>query len=273
MRGPTVVQDTKVCRRCGVEQPIASFGLAEGKYRRGTCYRCKGRGERKPQPPTRCAWCGVVFQPKEPRFATYCTRECGWQGQARDRRDRFWIGRFSPLPFRTCIECGVEFYSRSRRRLCGEECQRARARRLTYEASGGDSKHPVLGLVCPECGQQVAYQRFNNERVYCSRGCTKRAGKARRRAWKRGAALSPVSRAKVYRRDGWLCQLCRLPVDPSLRSPDPGSASLDHIHPLSRGGEHSMRNVQLAHLGCNRAKGDELSGGRGRKIASVTSSP
>jgi 5-methylcytosine-specific restriction endonuclease McrA len=36
------------------------------------------------------------------------------------------------------------------------------------------------------------------------------------------------------------------------------SASVDHIIPLVLGGEHSMANVQAAHLVCNLRKGDRL---------------
>lgn len=32
---------------------------------------------------------------------------------------------------------------------------------------------------------------------------------------------------------------------------------MDHIVPLSRGGEHSLDNVQCAHLSCNCRKGDQ----------------
>jgi 5-methylcytosine-specific restriction endonuclease McrA len=59
----------------------------------------------------------------------------------------------------------------------------------------------------------------------------------------------------VFERDGWTCGLCSEPVDPALSWPDPQSASLDHVLPLSRGGSHTMANVQLAHLGCNVEKG------------------
>ena len=43
-------------------------------------------------------------------------------------------------------------------------------------------------------------------------------------------------------------------VDKDLMWPDPMSASLDHIVPLSRGGTHTLDNVQLAHLACNERK-------------------
>lgn len=62
---------------------------------------------------------------------------------------------------------------------------------------------------------------------------------------------------QIYDRDfGW-CGICGEAVDPSLRYPDPKSASVDHIKPLNKGGEDTRNNVQLAHLGCNAAKGDK----------------
>lgn len=66
--------------------------------------------------------------------------------------------------------------------------------------------------------------------------------------------------AEIYARDGWRCGLCRRKVDVGLTYPHPRSASLDHIVPLSLGGEHVRSNVQLAHLGCNVRKGARSAG-------------
>lgn len=79
---------------------------------------------------------------------------------------------------------------------------------------------------------------------------------AARRALERGAPnAEPFSKIDVHERDGWVCGLCREPVDRSLSWPEPLSASLDHILPLSKGGEHTLDNVQCAHLVCNLQKG------------------
>lgn len=72
---------------------------------------------------------------------------------------------------------------------------------------------------------------------------------------KRTTVAEPIVNAEIFERDGWVCQLCDAPVDRLLNYPDPGSASLDHILPLSRGGHHIRSNVQLAHLFCNLSKG------------------
>lgn len=76
-----------------------------------------------------------------------------------------------------------------------------------------------------------------------------------RRAREAGAQVEIFSNVEVFERDGWICQLCMLPVDPQLSHPDPLSRSLDHIRPIALGGSHTRVNVQLAHLLCNLRKG------------------
>jgi hypothetical protein len=73
-----------------------------------------------------------------------------------------------------------------------------------------------------------------------------------------GVPYGKVSRIAVFRRDGWVCQLCKEPIDPKLRYPNRMSKSLDHIKPLSWGPErspgHVYTNCQAAHFSCNSAK-------------------
>ena len=69
------------------------------------------------------------------------------------------------------------------------------------------------------------------------------------------ATIERFDPESIYDRDGWVCQLCGLPVDRTLVWPDPASKSLDHIVPLVAGGAHSRLNTQLAHWICNVRKG------------------
>lgn len=78
----------------------------------------------------------------------------------------------------------------------------------------------------------------------------------RRRARLLAAFVEQVDPEKIWERDGSICQLCKEPVDPDLKWPDPLSRSFDHIVPLSKGGTHEFANVQLAHAVCNSIKGN-----------------
>ena len=83
---------------------------------------------------------------------------------------------------------------------------------------------------------------------------------------------------KRYRpdRDGWakaayikarkiifasqtVCGICGRPVNFDLRFPDPWSATVDHIIPISEGGSPTdISNMQLAHFRCNRLKSTKI---------------
>jgi 5-methylcytosine-specific restriction endonuclease McrA len=81
----------------------------------------------------------------------------------------------------------------------------------------------------------------------------------KRKLLKRGVEYQYIRRPFVFRRDGWVCQLCGKPVDKALKGTrSPGAPTLDHIIPLSKGGSHTYGNVQLAHWTCNAAKGARL---------------
>ncbi|MEV0267709.1 HNH endonuclease signature motif containing protein [Hamadaea sp. NPDC050747] len=54
------------------------------------------------------------------------------------------------------------------------------------------------------------------------------------------------------------CGICGGAIDYSLPYMDPGEYVVDHIIPLSRGGEDTIENKQPAHRRCNRTKSDRV---------------
>ena len=65
----------------------------------------------------------------------------------------------------------------------------------------------------------------------------------------------------VFERDGWRCQLCGARTPKERRGTYHDRApELDHILPLSKGGEHSYANTQCACRRCNHGKGAEPMG-------------
>lgn len=80
------------------------------------------------------------------------------------------------------------------------------------------------------------------------------AASARKKARKREAIVEVFDPFEIYERDRWICQSCKKRVSKKAKAPDPKSATLDHMIPLSCGGRHERSNVQLMHYGCNSSK-------------------
>ncbi|MGP9611596.1 HNH endonuclease [Corynebacterium sp. AOP36-E1-14] len=81
-------------------------------------------------------------------------------------------------------------------------------------------------------------------------------GAASQRAARLGAFVENVDTGTVLNRDGWSCGICGMEIDPKLRHPNRRAGTIDHIIPLSQGGQHHYGNVQAAHYSCNSAKGN-----------------
>lgn len=98
--------------------------------------------------------------------------------------------------------------------------------------------------------------------MYCGRACQATSGKERRAAKIAGAKVERVYPIDIYERDGWICHLCGVRIDPLLTERyNPSRVSLDHIIAVAAPGfpGHVWENVAAAHLGCNIAKGDRVS--------------
>lgn len=59
-------------------------------------------------------------------------------------------------------------------------------------------------------------------------------------------------RARVLAEED-ICALCGMPVDKTLKTPDPGSPEVDEIVPVRDGGDpYDRSNCRLTHRRCNR---------------------
>lgn len=194
-----------------------------------TCQRCAqaltGRARK---------WCSEAC-----RVAAFYDDRGGWQV--------FYYPR-STVHFVTCSECRRLFTARtSKARVCGRPCELLRKARLARQRYVAD---PATELERRRVARQNAsdQERANN-----------RARNQRRRAVVFGAEAEDFTPLEIFERDGWVCQLCTRPIDPTLRYPDLMSASLDHAVPLSLGGAHTRANCRATHFTCNVARGNRVS--------------
>lgn len=110
---------------------------------------------------------------------------------------------------------------------------------------------------CRKCASRDSVERLQN---HPQRAEIQRNTNLRRRARKANATIEKFTRDEILNRDKWICGICTEDIDKSLTWPHPEYASIDHIIPLAKGGEHSRKNVQAAHYRCNCRKKDSLPG-------------
>lgn len=82
----------------------------------------------------------------------------------------------------------------------------------------------------------------------------------KRRVSKMGIGYENFNPIKVFQRDGYRCQMCGRKTRPDFNQWHPLYPHLDHIVPLSIGGEHSKANTQCLCRECNMAKGNHGNG-------------
>lgn len=109
---------------------------------------------------------------------------------------------------------------------------------------------------------QRAYRASNVEwhRARTSEWCKANPDKVRiianrRRARIAKVAYHPIIPRDVFDRDGWRCYICGIEVFDLKSKTALNKAELEHVIPLSRGGEHTMENLKCSCRRCNALKG------------------
>lgn len=98
---------------------------------------------------------------------------------------------------------------------------------------------------------QKKYRQSNPE--------SKRSSERRRRANKFNNGFQFYKESEVLDIYGWICHICNRAIDPAAsRSAGIGNWELglhiDHLVPISKGGEDSLYNVRPSHAACNLKK-------------------
>jgi len=162
---------------------------------------------------------------------------------------------------RTCHQCGKEFVPKAtyRTTYCSRSCWQSSVA-VEYK----DGTITTATGYCSRCGRRWVWLegvRKDGKRkrtLVCDscRAADMAAASSKRRAHKKNNGPHDyIVPRRVYKRDGFQCQLCGWTFKAGVVHPHPRSPTIDHVVPLSRGGLHTYDNVQAACLVCNSSKG------------------
>jgi 5-methylcytosine-specific restriction endonuclease McrA len=216
-----------------------------------------------------CGWCGKRFTPKASNRTHFCSRGCSFASRRKTQAEADALAairnnwRWRLFKCEWCLE--VYETRLPYVKYCSKECRASAQRRRAidvYVPARWRNVHQHK--TCAECGKGFISQTYSAVRKYCSERCrervAKRASNHRRRVAARTGHAQAIPMGALAKRDNWRCALCGKRVRMDKNAPHPLSATIDHIIPLSQGGRHEWRNVQLAHFVCNSRKGDRPCG-------------
>ena len=153
-----------------------------------------------------------------------------------------------------------------------KRCSRCDQEKKVEEFYADKSKRDGLSAECRSCRKERAkswyvenrerardlserWKQANPERYHAAKmrwqktNLQKGAEKQRRRAVRlRGGRVEKIDPWFIYTRDGGRCHICHKRVAKK-------EMSLDHLIPVSKGGDHIAVNIRLAHLSCNIRRG------------------
>lgn len=167
-------------------------------------------------------------------------------------------------------DCGVVFTTlNEKQRCCSTKCSAT-----VIQPVASLKRRTRMPRPCRLCSQPFTPKY--PAKIFCSQKCA--TSYQRQQAWLRAPETTAALRARrrrssekrralgerhekgrtqrICERDGWICQICREPIDPSFIPWRSRSASVDHVVPLSRGGSDDDANLRAAHQGCNSRRGN-----------------
>lgn len=219
---------TKNCELADCERPMRAKGLCSVHYKART-RELTGRSHHKQYDRT-CVTCGTQWQTPRPE-ARFCTAKC--KGVHLSTLNR----RSSPLPDDHPV---ILLITEAKARAKAEAAERRKERaRSTVEWR--------TARECPGCAC-IFTPLYTPNAITCSRRCSRRMGKQRRRAREVGARgqFTWSEFMRIARKFDYCCAYC---------GDKPDRLDPDHVVPLSRGGSNAPSNLLPACVMCNSSKG------------------
>jgi len=210
---------------------------------------CRGHGlagfrggqEGAPVQEQGCKQCSKIFRPIANDRITFCSRECAFKYKA-ERKNKY-----------SCVDCGKEI---SRKAIRCVTCNGLYKRKPKPTVE-------VKEYECKNCGE-VFKSNTTRSKTYCCIKCSKQYAfrtievNKSPKLKENGLVDYTITLPRLYKRDQGACGICGRQVDMSKHYNSASYGSIDHIIPVTKGGQHQWDNVQLAHRQCNSEKGERL---------------
>lgn len=214
----------------------------------------------------KCKRCEANFEPRlAGKEQLYCSPMC----YLISRHEQTLQTRRDAYKEKSCDHCNKYFVSNIKaQRFCSDECRRvATLIRLKAKWRADNPLPKNWNYDCDECGVLVERSLEQGPRNKGAYGrfcaiCTdkRKVARYRKKTARRQGVVKPgnIHYLEVFERDQGVCWLCNKVVDTTLPRVSKFGGTIDHVIPISRGGEDTLENCRLAHWICNNHKSNKL---------------
>ena len=238
------VSRTVVLRRLDPSYCVYQLQYQEEHKERLAVYRAKYRSENKEQ---HAAYGAAFYAENKEHFAEYYL----------ENKDR--IAAYNVEHKEEIAERSSKWYAENKELVAAHKTEYYTKNKERIAAYGAE----YYAKNKEKVAERQAKYRIKNPDKRC-------ALTAKRKALKLAATVGNLEDIKeIYRQaaedKGIVCYLCgeKIPL---------GERNVDHVFPLSKGGEHSARNLKITHAACNLQKGAKIFNGEGKNMEKLTRS-
>jgi hypothetical protein len=270
------MQDGKVCRNCGVYKKFSEFNLnkaCKDGYRMDckTCLNKKVR-ERKhaigkclPKKPVeytethkKCTKCNQWREYSEfPKDRNQCKRcRNNYKLELKEKNPAYAERQIQATKEWGKTEEGKAVIKRLSAKF--RKTEKGIAKEKEYQIAYNQTKERKQR----NKQQQMEYRKSEKYQIwlYSEKGRQKiHTANFKRRSYKHKVVFKPHERLEILERDKWTCQMCGIRVHDrhtgNWNTPD--KAHIDHIKPISKGGNSDPSNLQVLCRTCNQSKADK----------------
>lgn len=200
---------------------------------------------------------GYEIYCKPCRKAKYKAREY-YSLNGKQVKKRFEYGKPRPYTRRTFVKRGnpLEIKIINGEAIEGKLCTSCNEWKSKNQYHKFSRLQDGLEIYCKKCRKEMTSQYFQTEKGKAN----SYRSNSKRRSFKHHVFFKPHERKNILDRDNWTCQYCNCKVhDKSTGNWNtPNKAHIDHIIPLTEGGNSEPLNLQVLCRTCNLSKSNKM---------------
>ncbi|MDP8212334.1 MAG: HNH endonuclease [Candidatus Zapsychrus exili] len=244
-KGYAVMTDsiiTKTCSKCKVEKSVSEFYKRKSSLdgRRSNCKSCVKEYQEKNK--------DKIFLIKKQYREAHKDDISDYQKEYRKNHD---FSRYKK-----------EYYFSNREKILNQKkVYRQNNDRLTYDKKYyAENREKIIAIkkIYHHENKDIISKKSKQYRKTKSYKNAATRARHKRRALMVNVTIEDFDPISIFERDNYICQLCGRKTRPNYKNPHHCLyPNLDHILPLSKGGEHSKRNTQCLCHKCNMEKNNK----------------